>query len=222
MGAALIAFFISGSLLSRLKTQAAARADRRTGKGHTRDAAQVFANGGVAAACSLLSAALPALAPIFVAGAVGALAAAAGDTWSTEIGALSPWRPRSIRTWRRVDAGASGGVTALGLAGAVLGGAAIGVVARLFQGGIETIAAGALLYGAVGLAGSVADSILGAHCQGIFVCRRCREVAERPVHACGQRTALVRGAAWLDNDGVNALATSAGAILAAAIALIRA
>src|SRR5438093_5230732 len=47
-------------------------------------------------------------------GPAGALAAAAADTWATEIGAFSPFAPRLITSGRQVPRGTSGGITVLG------------------------------------------------------------------------------------------------------------
>src|SRR5437763_12621375 len=87
-GALLVLYFVTSSLLSRV---GAAEKQRRTGrivaKGGARDAVQVIANGGVFALCAL---AIAARGPtvIGVGAGVGALAAAAADTWATEIGVL--------------------------------------------------------------------------------------------------------------------------------------
>src|SRR6266850_2139351 len=99
----LLAFFVSGSLLTR-------------GGGGQRNARQVVANGGVAAAAALLGA-WPAFA--------GAVAAATADTWATEIGAYSSTTPRLITSGAPVTQGANGGITLLGTAGGVLGAAAM-------------------------------------------------------------------------------------------------
>jgi uncharacterized membrane protein len=65
-----------------------------------------------------------------------------------------------------------------------------------------------------GLLAALFDSLLGATVQGIYWCDRCGKETERPVHGCGQRTRWLRGWPWLTNDGVNALAALAGALLA--------
>ena len=90
-GGVLAAFFVSSSLISR-------SAPRPTGvdpKGERRDAAQVVANGGVAALAALAGRGDPALGLWLV---TSALAAAAADTWATSFGAQehppSPTPPR--------------------------------------------------------------------------------------------------------------------------------
>jgi uncharacterized protein (TIGR00297 family) len=219
VGAALIAFFVSGSLLSRIKSEAGQRADRRTGKGQTRDAAQVLANGGVAAACALVSAIVPAGdAGYWTAGAIGALAVAAADTWATEIGGLSKNPPRSIATWKRVFPGESGGVTGYGTIASFIGGAVVGCIGSSFaapQIAPQTIFIG---FACIGAIGSLIDSFLGATLQGVWECGRCGETCEASQHACGTETRLVRGVGWLDNDGVNAVTSACGAAMAMALA----
>ena len=169
----LLAFFVSGSLLTR--------------GGGRRNARQVLANGGVAAVAALLGS-WPAFA--------GAVAAAAADTWATEIGAHSPTPPRLMTSGAPVPPGANGGVTLLGTAGGVLGAAVIAALAWLLgpraggpgsthPGGLAAVVAGA------GVLGMLVDSLLGATLQG-------------PEDK------------WLDNDAVNLAMTLAGAGLAAA------
>ncbi|MBV8373247.1 MAG: DUF92 domain-containing protein, partial [Candidatus Eremiobacteraeota bacterium] len=97
----LLAFFLPSTLLSRLGRERK-RALDAIGKQGPRDGWQVLANGGVAAACALL--ALRGGWP-FAAAYAGAFAAAAGDTWGTEIGTLSRGMPISLVTFRPVAVG---------------------------------------------------------------------------------------------------------------------
>lgn len=208
--AVLFAFFISSTLLSRVG-RARKRALVDTGKHGARDAWQVAANGGAAALCAVLAAATHA-GPIAAAFA-GAFAAAAADTWGTEIGTLAKGRPRSILTLQRVPAGLSGGVTPAGTAAEVAGALAVGLVAWAL--GIApwwAVAAG-------GMAGALADSLLGAFAQDLRYCDTCGRACETDPHACGARTRTIRGAAWMSNDAVNACATAIGAVAAGWLAL---
>jgi uncharacterized protein (TIGR00297 family) len=109
--ALLFAFFLTGSVLTQL-------AERR---GPSRNARQVLANGGIALLAALLGS---------WAGAAGAIAAAAADTWATEIGAYSPFPPRLITSGKRVTRGTSGGITAVGTLGGVAGAALIAGLTR--------------------------------------------------------------------------------------------
>jgi uncharacterized protein (TIGR00297 family) len=157
----------------------------------------VVANGGVAAAAALLGA-WPAFA--------GALAAATADTWATEIGAFSPTPPRLITNGAPVPRGASGGITALGTVGGVLGAAMVAGLAWVLgpragaPGSTHPGVAAVIILGA-GVVGMFVDSLLGATVQGAF--------ENEPVQP-------TRGYAWLDNDTVNLAATLAGAGIAAA------
>ena len=194
--AVLFAFFIPSTLVSRIGP--AKRSSPRSGW-------QVLANGGVAALCAL--AATRAGVP-FSAAFAGAFAAASADTWGTEIGTLSRTPPVSILSFRRVEAGRSGGVTALGSA-ATLGGAfCVAIVASAVHiAPFWSVAAG-------GIAGALLDSVLGASLQALRWCPECERECETRVHRCGSPTALRRGLGWLENDGVNFAATLGGAIVA--------
>ncbi|MFI5207199.1 MAG: DUF92 domain-containing protein [Gemmatimonadales bacterium] len=168
--ALLLVFFLTSSALTR--------------GGGRRRAVQVFANGGIAAACALLARWSGTLLPAFA----GALAAAAADTWSTEIGARSARPPRLLTTWQTVPRGTDGGVTLPGSAGGALGAVVIATCAVLLGLVRPPAAPGVALAGVVGTA---LDSLVGATLQ-----RR----------------------SWLNNDAVNLMATAAGAAVAAWLA----
>jgi uncharacterized protein (TIGR00297 family) len=205
---ALIAFFATSSVLSRFEE---GRKRRRgvlaQAKGGQRDAWQVLANGGLAAAWLGFGGQGGA------GGYLGALATAGADTWATELGLLAGSRPRLLTTLRPVQPGTSGGVTLQGTLAAVAGAATVGATwdaLRRLEGG-RSAAPTVLAVTAAGTLGSLVDSLLGATVQASYWCARCAEPAEEPRHAsCGQPTRLVRGRAWLTNDAVNALATAAG------------
>lgn len=207
-GLALVAFFVSGSLLSRLFRQRKAAVEADFAKTGTRDLGQALANGGVAAVAAVAHAATGDAA--WLGAVLGSLAAAAADTWATELGVLSHTPPRLVTTFRRVPPGTSGAVSLHGTLAAVGGGLLIGLVGAL---------AGPLGWRLLpwvtlaGLAGSFLDSLLGATVQGIYWCPRCRKETERRTHGCGSPTRLHRGLPVVGNDLVNLLATVTGGVV---------
>jgi len=194
--AVLAAFFLSGSLLTQL-------AERRSPH---RSARQVLANGGVAAVAALLGS---------WAAAAGAIAAAAADTWATEIGAFSPIPPRLVTTWRRVTRGTSGGITLLGTLGGVAGAATIAWLAHALAPRGGGLSPGFLTLTVAGVGGMLADSVLGATVQGKYECPACDARFERGNTVCHEQVRLTTGWRWLDNDTVNVAATVVGAAVAA-------
>lgn len=217
LSAALLLFFVGGSATGRLGTPQAVQARSRAAKGSCRDAGQVAANGGVAVLCGAVAALqayhLSGASLRWTAAALGALAAACGDTLSTELGAALGRNPRDVLTLRPVVAGTSGGVTLAGLLAACGGGALVGLAGILAPGNAS--AAHWVLSGAcAGLGGSLADSLLGASLQARWRCSICGEFIETPHHdACQAAAAPQSGLTWLTNDGVNAAATAAGAAI---------
>lgn len=201
--AALGAFFIGASLVSRLAPDAGVRA--LDAKGTTRDPWQVLANGGGAAAAALLAGTAEAA----LWAVTASLAAAAADTWATSTGGWSRSPPRHVLTWKKVPPGTSGGVTLLGSVGALAGALTVGAAAGL-AGGSAALLPLALT---IGMGGMFLDSVAGALLQGKFHCDTCAQATEQRVHRCGAPTRRVAGLPWLTNDGVNALATIAAAVL---------
>ena len=211
----MISFFMSSTALTRFKTQQKQEMKLGFAKAGRRDAGQVWANGGAAAACMLLYGwSGSSLALI---GFVGAMAAATADTWGTEIGVLSKTQPRSILTGLPVAHGESGGMTVLGTIASAAGALAISLIGILVLGDWWAVPLGFI----GGLTGAVFDSFLGARWQVMFTCPSCAKATEsHPFHHCGAETQYERGWRWLDNDGVNFLATCAGAGVSVILAIL--
>ena len=230
-GALLIAYFAASALLTRW---GAPQKEARTGaiveKGGARDAWQVIANGGVFALAALGAAALGAFpvevsafgARVTVGGGApgdpdawrligaGALAAAAADTWSTELGTMFGGTPRSLVSGTPVPVGTSGGITPWGSLGALLGGAFVALVAVAC--GWRAVDLAPIAF--AGIVGAFADSLLGDTVQARRVCSACGAFTERGEHDCGASTTPAGGWRWMTNDAVNLVATLVGAATA--------
>ena len=214
-GALLIAYFVASVLVSRWgASYKAARTAAIVAKGGVRDAWQVGANGGVFALTALGALGVVGSPHWWSIAGAGALAAAAADTWSTEIGTRVGGTPRSILSRRPVPAGTSGGVTLWGSVGAIAGGAFVAMVAVLCGWRVAHVAPIAV----AGLVGAFADSLLGAAVQSVNRCPACGTFTERAVHDCGSPTVPASGWRWMTNDAVNCAATVIGAATALALA----
>jgi uncharacterized membrane protein len=198
-GAVLAAFFVSSNLVSRVRPVGAPpgldpKSDRR-------DLWQVYANGGAAAlgaGLGLLNSALG----IWVVTAT--LAAAAADTWATSTGAWSRVLPRLPWSGREVPAGSNGGMTLIGTAGGAAGALIVAATGSIATDIPLLLPIGTL----IGFFGMVTDSMLGALLQGRFRCPACGVASEWRVHRCGAATIREGGMTWLNNDGVNFVATA--------------
>ncbi|MCO6449472.1 MAG: DUF92 domain-containing protein [Caldilineales bacterium] len=225
-GAVLVAFFLSSTLLSFY------HAERKTGadigaKGRRRDLAQVLANGGVAASLAMAVGIVTRESPWYpflTIAYFGALSVATADTWASELGMLSRQQPRLLTTGQPVPPGRSGGITTAGLLASLAGGAFLGLcafgliqIASLMTTGAWFLQDWFLIpvCATVGFGGSLLDSLLGARWQTLYKCPQCDTVTESAIHSCGSIARRISGFSWLDNDGVNFLATAFGAILAA-------
>lgn len=217
--ALLIGYFIASSLLTRLgRATKRARTAAVLPDAEARTAVQVFANGGLFAT-GVLVATLTGELRWAVAGC-GALAAAAADTWATELGTLWGGVPRSIMSGRVMAPGESGGVTLVGSMGSAMAASLVAIAAVPLLAIPSTAGTIAALVVA-GLAGSAGDSLLGATLQSTRWCATCHGWTERPIHPCGSRTEPRRGVRWMTNDAVNLLATVVGALVALALVPLR-
>ncbi len=184
-------------LLTSLATRFGRRRKERLGtaeKRHGRGAAQVAANLGMAALAmdpwvqmSFIDAGWlrtgVAPAPAIAVG-LAALAEAAADTVSSEIGQVLGGQPRMITTLRRVEPGTDGAITLAGTAAGVIAAGVVCLAGCLALHGDASILAVSWAGGVFGL---LFDSLVGA-------------TAER--------------AGLINNDGVNFLSTASAAAVA--------
>lgn len=206
-GILLLLFFVTSSILSRLgQSRKIALSGGVVEKGGERDMWQVLANGGTYFVAALGSILVPS--GMWYSLGAGALAAATADTWATEIGTYAGGVPISIVSGRRVPAGTSGGISLLGSLAGVAGALFIALSAALAR---WPISSAAILLG--GIIGALSDSILGATLQVRRRCEKCANPTERQVHDCGATTVYAGGIKWLDNDVVNFLSTTLGAVV---------
>lgn len=186
-------------------------------KGGARNWPNILANGGTASAFAILNFSGPhlALSVLFL----GAISTAGADTVATELGLLSHAKPRLItKPGSTVQPGTSGGVTLLGLIGAVFASLVIGCMALLIgvgPGGVAVLVV--CVFG--GVVGACFDSLLGAAVQRKGYCVVCLKPTEALRH-CGEATHTSGGVIFVENNVVNVLATAIGAVAALGLLLI--
>src|SRR5579872_3593085 len=122
--AALLAFFLSGSVLSSLPEH------RRTGPlllkeelagGYARNWKQVLANGALPFSAIIAARLIPGRELIFLPAYYGSVAAACADSWGTEIGTRFGKKVHDVMTGRELTSGLSGGVSLRGMLGSIGG-----------------------------------------------------------------------------------------------------
>jgi len=200
----MVVFFVLSSLISRLGGSGKKKLQDSIGKGSERDLYQVLANGGVAAVLGIAYG-YTGYGWLYL-GYLAAVAGATADTWATELGFFAKGNPRQILTFRRVEKGESGGMSALGTAASVAGGITIALAGGLLEPRLG--ARGVVMVAVAGLVGSFADSAAGAFLQARYRCERCGRSTEKLEH-CGAPTRHEGGVRWIGNDLVNLLGTFA-------------
>lgn len=213
-------FFITANILGKLSRAVAKQVELGIQKkGGTRDWAQVMANGGIAAAAALLYGISGNRLALVMYGV--AIAASTADTWAGEAGILSSKPPVSIRTFRPVPTGMSGGVSLLGTASSLLGSIMIATAwyATFADYSDNTWLFLASIVAVAGMVGSLADSYLGATIQGHYYDPKRKQITEHEERD-GIKLELCRGIRWIDNDVVNFLSNVIAVLLGSGFSLI--
>eukprot|EP01039_Chlorochromonas_danica_P001697 gene1697-1854_t len=188
-GLVLILFYYSSSKLTKLKEEVKAKLEDGHQEGGQRDWIQVFSCSILAVLVAVLfylvigedvnlsyipstteTVSRDYLAMQLTAMFIAHFATANGDTWASEVGILSPSRPRLISTFftREVPPGTNGGMSVIGTVASAAGGGFIGLVYYLLSFSYPGSASQwkMILFGIVcGLLGSIIDSLLGATLQ---------------------------------------------------------
>lgn len=147
---------LGASRVGRARKQAQAAALGGEEEKHSRTAAQVAANLGVAA---LAGTAINAYGEVLAhAALVAALAEATADTLASELGRLAPGRPRMLLTLRPAEPGTDGAVSLFGTAAGIAGALLIALAARPV---LALPWSYAMLGAGCGVAGLFLDSMLG-------------------------------------------------------------
>jgi uncharacterized protein (TIGR00297 family) len=192
-------FFASSSFWSKIKSANKKKAEDMLVKGSRRDWQQVIANGGLAAFSSALYYATDD--SLWLLGFCICNAAANSDTWASEIGSMSKSKPFFIKTFKRVERGTSGAVSLLGTTAAFFGAFIIALASTY----LFTLSAEEFLFILIlGFCGNLVDTLLGAFVQAGYTCQTCGMQTEKMIH-CSQKTKLIKGFSFLNNDTVNFL-----------------
>jgi uncharacterized protein (TIGR00297 family) len=203
----ILMFFILSSVLSKAGKRTKQHYNHLFEKSSTRDWGQVAANGGTAGIIILLQYFFSEVNyfPCYL----GAIAAVTADTWGTEIGIWFQWKTISISRLKVVETGTNGGVSLIGLIGAIVGAFIVSSSAFPWLTN-ESVILHAVI---AGLAGSLIDSWLGGTIQATYRCPVCHKITERK-HHCQTPTDFVKGIRWCNNDAVNWSCALTGAIVA--------
>lgn len=194
-----VAYAILVAVDSAVKERAEKKVEGVHKKGSARNVSQVLANGAFAVIASVLYAILHNKAYMYV--YLICVAESCADSIASDVGVLSRKKPVSIVTFREVDTGISGGVSALGMLSSLvmcLSLALIGTVCVGFN--LQNL----LILTLVPYLGMIADSVAGALFQAKYRCAVCGKNTELHTH-CGQKTIRTGGVGIITNSVVNAI-----------------
>lgn len=204
LAATLVFTLIAGKISGKTREKAEKKLHAKHGK---RDSVQIICNVAMSALMALIYALTKHDAFLCASGA--ALAASLADSMASELGILSKREPRDACTFKKVQAGMSGGVSAFGLAMSGVGAAIIAAVC-LGQGKGPVFS---LIILISGFAAAYIDSVLGSAVQAKYRCGVCNALTEKKIH-CGETGILEKGCRFVDNDAVNFLNNLSGAAIA--------
>lgn len=200
----LIAFFVSGSLLSKLNPHS----NEKSG----RDYRQVLSNGTAPVIGVLLTALTPIVREQATVFFLASLATATADTWATEIGMRFGTRVYNIFSFRPMQKGLSGGVSIIGVLASVAGAMFIALLPLLpfWQGekmcGLVLIKIFPVVTLA-GFVGAIIDSLLGATIQAKY------EKDGLYIEESLSGSRRVSGISFVDNNLVNLISTLWGGLI---------
>lgn len=235
--ASLMAFFLSGSKVTKYKAETKKRIEGDAYKeGGQRNWIQVLCNGGVGLQICLIFIVKVGLAidnPLCFSrfhsatylgyAYLGAMACCNGDTWSSELGSvLSKNDPYLILNGKQVPRGTNGGISLIGTLVSFIGGLVVGFafwIGIVFgssetEGEIPAQYLVILLGGVSGLLGSLIDSFLGA----TFQYSGWDEEKKCVVECKGPNVKHISGWPIFDNHAVNLLSSLLTAIITPYIA----
>jgi uncharacterized protein (TIGR00297 family) len=210
-------FFVIGSGATFVGKERKQKHESGWEKGETaRDSLQVISKGFWGMLCALIYVVWPNYG--LMVAYMASMATSLADTLGSEIGVLSPWKPRKItRLWKVVPPGTSGAVSLLGELVTLAGGLIIGGLAFLVVP-LEKDYTSEQMYWMiiiVILASFIAanlDSLMSATIQKMYSCEVCEKEIEGEEH-CGEKTIRLRGLGWINNDRVNMLAVLSAVVI---------
>lgn len=210
LGLSLTAFFILGSGVSKTANDRKRRAEAKQEVSGARNWKQVFCNSLPAVFLSFFHHLTSE--PIFLLLGFCVFAAAAADTFASELGMLCRGNVYDIIGFRRVAPGVSGGVTRFGTVASLVGSLALSGFAYPHFGVF-----GVAFATSAGLVNALIDSILGSLIQ-----RKYRaadgSVLDKPEE--GGRAEIVRGYAFISNNTVNLISLTITVLLAYGIYIL--